>query len=213
MVGNKIQIVIVDDHPAVLFGLEAILKTQEDFEVVGLAEDGLQAIYMCEQQHPNVVLMDLNIPRINGIEATRQVRKAFPDTQVLILTASENDQDVFEALEAGAIGYLVKNAGVKEMASAIRAAHSGKRSLSPEALEGLIRIKTSHDLSPEPLTEREQEVLALIKNGLSNPQIAAKLSLSVSTVKFHIGSLYKKLNVSSRAEAVSKAFERNLVHR
>jgi DNA-binding NarL/FixJ family response regulator len=128
-----------------------------------------------------------------------------------MLTSSEQDMDVAAALEAGAIGYVVKNAAIKDTVSAIRAAYVGKRFLSPEALEGLIRIRTSPPPLEEPLTERERDVLQRLTSGLSNPQIASELSLSVSTVKFHIGVIYKKLRVSNRAEAVRKAFELDLL--
>ena len=213
MFNEKIRIVLVDDHPTVLYGMKAILEGFDDFEVVGLAENGAKAVRVCEQVQPHVVLMDLSMPEIDGLEATRQVREKCPDSQVLILTSSDNDVDVAEAMEAGAIGYLIKNAAVQETVDAIRAAYAGKRSLSPEALEGLIRYKTSPHALIEPLTEREHQVLILLTQGLSNPQIAHELSLSISTIKFHIGSIYKKMDVASRAEAVAKAFEENLVQR
>lgn len=213
MPGDKIRIVIVDDHPAVLRGLKSIFDDFDDLEVVDQAETGEQAVRMCQQQQPHVVLMDLAMPHMDGLEATKQVKAACPACQVLILTSFDQDEFVVQALDAGAIGYLVKNAGVTDMVNAVRAARAGKRSLSPEALEGLIRVKTSPDSMQEPLSDREKEVLLLITRGLSNPQIASELSLSLSTVKFHIGSLYKKLNVYSRAEAVTKAFEQHLVDR
>ncbi len=213
MPDDQIRIVIVDDHPTVRFGLQAILSDFDEFQVVALAESGSQALRVCQQQQPDVILMDLAMPQMDGIEATRQVREICPNSRVLILTSSENDMDVAQALEAGATGYLLKNAGIKELASAILAAHAGKRSMSPEALEGLIRVKTNPPPLEEPLSEREREILILLTQGLSNGQIALELSLAVSTVKFHLGSLYKKLNVYSRAEAVVKAFEQNLVQR
>jgi len=212
MLDEKIRIVIVDDHPAVVWGLKAIFDGFDDLEVVGQAENGAQAVRLCQEQRPHVVLMDLAMPEMDGIEATRRLLAANPEIHVLMLTSSDQDQHVAAALDAGATGYLVKNAGIKDTVNAIRAAYAGKRSLSPEALEGLIRIKTSPVPIQEPLSVREREVLLLITQGLSNPQIANQLSLSLSTVKFHIGSLFKKLNISNRAEAVAKAFEQDLVH-
>lgn len=213
MANETIRIVLVDDHPTVLYGLEAILKGFEEFEVVGLAENGQQAVRLCAEQQPDVVLMDLTMPQMDGFEATRQVRAKCPASQVLMLTSSEQDLDVAAALEAGAIGYVLKNAAIKDTVSAIRAAYEGKRFLSPEALEGLIRIRTSPPPLEEPLTEREQDVLLRLTSGLTNPQIAEELYLSVSTIKFHISEIYKKLHVSSRAEAVKKAYELNLLQR
>ena len=213
MPDDVIHLMIVDDHPAVRIGLERILNGFDDLEVVALAESGSQAVLVSKQLQPDVILMDLAMPQMDGIEATRQVREVCPQSRVLILTSSEKDMDVAKALEAGATGYFLKNAGIKEIVDAIRAAYTGKRSMSPEALEGLIRFKTSPPPLEEPLTEREREILILLTRGLSNAQIALELSLAVSTVKFHLGSLYKKLNVYSRAEAVSKAFEQNLVQR
>lgn len=213
MADGKIRIVIVDDHPTVRLGLESILNGFGDFEVVGLAESGAQALQVCRQYQPDVILMDLAMPQMDGFEATRLVREVCPQSRVLILTSSEKDMDVAKALEAGATGYLLKNAGVTEIIGAIRAAYAGKRSMSPEALEGLIRIRTNPPPLEEPLSDREREILILLTQGLSNAQIALELSLAVSTIKFHLGSLYRKLNVFSRAEAISKAFELNLVQR
>ncbi|MBZ0291195.1 MAG: response regulator transcription factor [Anaerolineae bacterium] len=211
MTSEKIHIVLVDDHPTVLFGMKAILEGFDDFLVVGLAENGMKAVQVCEQQQPHVVLMDLSMPKMDGLEATRRVREKCPGSQVLILTSSENDIDVAQALEAGAIGYLIKNAAVQETVNAIRAAYSGKRSLSPEALEGLIRYKTNPPSLEAPLTEREHQILVLLTQGLSNSQMAYELSLSTSTIKFHLRAVFQKLNVTNRAEAVAKAFEEKLV--
>jgi two-component system, NarL family, response regulator LiaR len=213
MPDEKIRLVIVDDHPTVRFGLESLLRGYADFDVVALAESGAQALTICNQYQPDVILMDLAMPEMDGIETTRRMRVICPKSRLLILTSSENDEHVAEALEAGATGYLLKNAGIQETINAIRAVYAGKRSLSPEALEGLIRVKTSPPPLEEPLSEREREILLLLTQGQSNAQIAQELSLAVSTVKFHLGTLYKKLNVLSRAEAVSKAFGLNLVRR
>jgi len=211
MTKDKIRVVLVDDHPTVLYGLRALLEDFDDIDVVGVAEDGEKAVRVCEQQQPHVVLMDMIMPKLNGLEATPLIKKKCPNCQVLILTSSENEVNVAQALETGVIGYLIKNTSLQETVGAIRAAYCGKRFLSPEALEGLIHYKTKPFTLKEPLTEREYEVLVLLTEGLSNSQIAYKLSVSTSTVKFHLGAMFRKMTVSNRAEAIAKAIKDNLV--
>lgn len=210
---DKIRIVIVDDHNVVRSGLSAFLMAFEDFELVGEASDGKEAVELCEILHPDIVLMDLVMPVMDGAQATREIRERFEDIQVIVLTSFKEDELVEGALQAGAIGYLLKNVSADELADAIRKAHAGKPTLAPEATEALIKAtgrKREFGISEE-LTSREKEVLKMMAEGLSNPEIAQKLFVSRSTVKFHVSSILSKLGAASRTEAVSKALQFKII--
>ena len=210
---DKIRIVIVDDHNVVRSGLSAFLMAFEDFELVGEASDGKEAVELCEILHPDIVLMDLVMPVMDGAQATREIRERFDDIQVIVLTSFKEDELVEGALQAGAIGYLLKNVSADELADAIRKAHAGKPTLAPEATEALIKAtgrKRESGISEE-LTSREKEVLKMMAEGLSNPEIAQKLFVSRSTVKFHVSSILSKLGAASRTEAVSKALQFKII--
>ncbi|NLH96079.1 MAG: response regulator transcription factor [Clostridiaceae bacterium] len=210
---DKIRIVIVDDHNVVRSGLSAFLMAFEDFELVGEASDGKEAVELCEILHPDIVLMDLVMPVMDGAQATREIRERFEDIQVIVLTSFKEDELVEGALQAGAIGYLLKNVSADELADAIRKAHAGKPTLAPEATEALIKAtgrKRESGISEE-LTSREKEVLKMMAEGLSNPEIAQKLFVSRSTVKFHVSSILSKLGAASRTEAVSKALQFKII--
>jgi len=192
-------------------GLSAFLSVADDFELVGEAENGMQALRMCAAAQPDVVLMDLMMPGMDGVAATRAILERFPDVRVIALTSFPQDQLVQEVLQAGALSYLLKNVGVDELARAIRAARAGQSTLAPEAAQALIRRATQpkapgHDLSP-----REREVLALMAQGLNNPDIAERLVVGRSTVKFHVSSILGKLGAQSRTEAVALAIQHRLV--
>ena len=207
----RIRVMIVDDQPMVRSGLSAFLSVADDFELVGEAENGIQALRMCADAQPDVVLMDLMMPGMDGVAATRAILERFPDVRVIALTSFPQDQLVQEVLQAGALSYLLKNVGVDELARAIRAARAGQPTLAPEAAQALIRRATQpkapgHDLSP-----REREVLALMVQGLNNPDIAERLVVGRSTVKFHVSSILGKLGVQSRTEAVALAVQHRLV--
>ena len=207
-----IRVMLVDDHAMVRSGLAAFLFAQDDLELVAEASSGEQAVAICREKQPDVVLMDLVMPGMDGATATKKIRERCPEIQVIALT-SFKEQDLVEgALKAGAIGYLLKDITADELANAIRAAAAGKPTLSPEAAQVLIQAtRTPADRLGFDLTEREFEVLALMVEGLNNNQIAEKLVISVSTAKFHVSSILSKLHVSSRTEAVSVALQNNLV--
>lgn len=209
--GETICVVVVDDHPLVSQGLKGILEKDARIQVVGLAKDlaGLLSIY--ETHAPDVVLMDVAMPEMDGITVTRALVERYPEASVLMLTSYEDEETIVAALDAGAKGYLLKKAEVNEMVNAVVATFQGKRSLSPDALEALIRAKTTPRHPDDELTERELDVLQRMIQGMTNPQIAKSLNISISTVKFHVGAIFKKMNVTTRTEAVSKAVQEKLV--
>ena len=208
---SPIRVMIVDDHGMVRRGLAAFMRIFEDLELVGEARNGREALRLCAHQPPDVILMDLVMPEMDGSTATRAIREQFPQTQVIALTSFQEQELVREALRAGAISYLLKNVSASDLAEAIRAAHAGRSTLAPEALQALIQ---EHVAVPEPgfdLSDRERQVLALLVEGLSNPAIAKRLFVSRSTAKAHVSSILSKLGVSNRAEAVAMAIQRNIV--
>jgi two-component system, NarL family, response regulator LiaR len=205
------RVAIVDDHAMVRSGLAAFLSVADDLELVGEAENGQQALRLCAEERPDVVLMDLVMPGMDGVATTRAIRERFPDIRVIALTSFPEDRLVQDVLAAGALSYLLKNVGADELARAIRAAREGRSTLAPEAAQVLIQRAThapppGHDLSP-----REKEVLALMVLGLSNPDIADRLVVGRSTIKFHVSSILGKLGVQSRTEAVALAVQHHLV--
>ena len=211
--GNErpIRVMIVDDHKVVRSGLSAFLMAYDDLELVAEADSGEKAIAVCFKNMPDVVLMDLVMPKINGAEATEAILKNCPQVKVIALT-SFKEQDLVEgALKAGAIGYLLKDVDADDLATAIRQAYAGKPTLAPEAAQILIQASRQVYHPGIDLTSREREVLALLVEGRTNPEIAEILVVSKSTVKFHVSSILTKLQVSSRTEAVAKALQENLL--
>jgi NarL family two-component system response regulator LiaR len=207
----KIRILVVDDHEVVRRGLTLFLRPFEDFELVGEAANGLEAVTACEQYRPDVILMDLMMPEMDGAAATRAIREKHPNVQIIGLTTFKEDALVREMLKSGAVGYLLKNSSVDELAGAIRTAMTGKIVISPEAAHALLDAQPTPTHFKYNLTERELEVLRLMVEGLNNVEIAERLVIARSTVKFHVSSILAKLNVSSRVEAVSLSIHNGLV--
>lgn len=209
--GKPIRVLIVDDHAVVRSGLSAFLMVYEDLEMVGAAANGPEAIHLCAKFEPDVILMDLVMPGMDGAAATRAIRAQHPHVQVIALTSFKEEELVQSALQAGAIGYLLKNVSADELAGAIRAAYGGRPTLAPEAAEALIQaaMHKSENVGYD-LTDREKEILKLMADGLSNPEIADKLFVSRSTIKFHVSNILSKLGAESRTEAVAIAIHNNL---
>jgi NarL family two-component system response regulator LiaR len=202
---------IVDDHTMVRRGLATILKVFSDLQLAGEAESGETAIQLCPQIMPDVILMDMVLPLMDGATATRVIRQQFPQIQVIVLTSFKEGELIKNALEAGAIGYLLKDVSADELAQAIRAAYSGRVTLSPEAAQTLVETANQPPPPGLDLTEREREVLALLVEGLNNTQIAGRLTVSPSTVKSHVSNILSKLGVASRTEAVTLALRNHIV--
>jgi DNA-binding NarL/FixJ family response regulator len=202
-----IRVLIADDHPIVLAGLVSVLTREKDVEIVGEAADGQRAIALTRERHPDVVLMDLRMPVIDGIAAIEVIMREQPATRVLALTSYDGDADVRRALRAGARGYLLKDMLVTNLVAAVRAVHRGQRVMPSPVAERLAEFPFEPDLSP-----RELEVLGLIARGLGNKAIAAVIGRSDETIKVHIKSIFAKLGVHDRTEAVTAALVRGLLH-
>ena len=210
---QPIRVLIVDDHTMVRRGLATFLKVFEDLELAGDAATGEEAIQRCAEMTPlpDVVLMDMVMPGMDGATTTRVIRQRFPSVQVLALTSFKEEGLVQGALQAGAIGYLLKDVSADELAQAIRAAHAGRATLSPEATQALVHAVSQPPVPGHDLTAREREVLALMIEGHGNNEIAAKLVVSSSTIKSHVSNILSKLGVTSRTEAVALAVRHRLV--
>jgi len=208
---NPIRVMIVDDHGMVRRGLMAYLRNETDLELIGEARDGQEAVEMCVEARPDVILMDLVMPALGGAAATRIIRQRWHQVQVIALTSFQEKELVQDALQAGAIGYLLKNVSGEDLAAAIRAAYAGRSTLAPEALQALVQPAAPEPVLGRDLTPREREVLALLVKGLTNSEIAERLCVSRSTVKAHVSNILSKLGVSNRGEAIALAIEHSLV--
>ena len=208
---EKIRVVIVDDHVLVRSGLEVVFGMFDDIELAGQAGDGEEAVRLCRELRPDVVLMDLVMPGLSGVEATRQILASCPGTKVVALTSFTEEDLIGETLRAGAIGYLMKNVSADQLADAVRAAHAGRSTLAPEAADALVRSVSAPHPSADSLTARERDVLKLMADGLTNADIAERLVIGVATVKTHVSSIISKLGVSTRTEATAMAIRRGLV--
>jgi two-component system NarL family response regulator len=211
-------VLIVDDHALFRRGLELVLDAEPDLEIVAEASDGLEAIELAAELSPDVVLMDVRMPGVGGIEATRRIRIAHPATRVMMLTVSEDDEDLFAAVRAGATGYLLKEMSIDEVAGAVRAVARGQAVVTPSMASKLLgefnvlsrRVDAQHGTAPR-LTDREVEVLRLVAKGLSNKEIAAELVIAENTVKNHVRNILEKLQLKSRMEAALYAVREKLV--
>jgi DNA-binding NarL/FixJ family response regulator len=203
----KIRVVIVDDHVVVRSGLEQFLATTTDIELVGMAANGIEALERVAEQHPDVVLMDLSMPEMNGIDATREIAARHPSTRVLVLTSFSDQTRILDALEAGADGYLLKHADPDDIAEGIRAVYTGGSPLDPKAARSLLESRRGGSRVAPQLTDREREVLLLVRDGLANKQIARRLDIAERTVKAHLTSVYQRLGVTDRTQAALWASE------
>jgi DNA-binding NarL/FixJ family response regulator len=204
---DPIRIMIVEDHSIVRQGLVALLRTVPDFVIVAEAGDGRKAIEMYRQHQPDVTLMDLRLPQLNGVEAIGRIRLDYPHARIIVLTTFDGDEDIYRALQAGARGYLLKGMTTDELVEAIRSVYAGKSRIPAPVAERL-----AERMSAPILTARETEVLHLIVGGNSNKEIASALSISEATVKTHINSLLSKLGVTDRTQAATTALQRGIVH-
>lgn len=210
---GPIRVLIVDDHEIVRKGVRGFLATEADIEVVGEAKDGLEAVSEATNFNPDVILMDLELPEIDGIEAVRRIKEHRQEVQILVLTSFATDDKVFPAIKAGALGYLLKDSSPEALVEAIREVHRGEPSLHPRVAKKLLyEISEASEKPPteDPLTEREVEVLKLIAKGLSNQQIAKALIISEATVKTHVNRILSKLHLASRTQAALYALREGL---
>jgi DNA-binding NarL/FixJ family response regulator len=211
---EPIRILVVDDHPVVRDGLIAILSTQPDFAVVGKASSGTEAIAQVQAMQPDVMLLDLEMPEMDGVEALRRLRELHAGVRAIVFTAFDTDERIVSAVQAGAQGYLLKGAPREEIFTAVRVVHAGGSLLQPVVASKLLRQvsaenSTGHD--PDALTPREQHVLKLLAQGLQNKEIAAEMHITERTVKFYVSSILSKLGAGNRTEAVTMAVQRGLV--
>lgn len=211
---GAVRVLLVDDHAVVRQGLRTFLDLQADLTIVGEAKDGVEALQLARELAPQVVLMDLMMPRMDGIEAVRRMKAAQPEIQIIVLTSFGDDQKVFAAIRAGATGFLLKDVSPQDLAVAIRAARRGEASLAPGIATKLLQeiaIGGGHGTEEHPLTEREHAVLALIAQGRSNRQISEELSISEKTVKTHVSNILTKLHLQDRTQAAIYALKEGLV--
>ena len=204
---DTIRVLLVDDQQIVRQGLATILKYAEGIEVAGQAGNGEEAVRLAHELQPDVVLMDIKMPRLGGIPATRQICAELPDIHVIILTTYDGDEDIYRSLQAGAQAYLLKGTPRAELLDTIRAVHAGRKRIPPE-----VASKLAERIAASELTERELEVLELIVAGQSNKEIGVSLSITEGTVKAHVNSILSKLSVSDRTQAVTEALRRGIVH-
>lgn len=214
---QKIRILVADDHPIVRDGLVAILSTQDDFDIVAEANNGDELIQKARQYTPDVILTDLEMPKIDGVEAIKTIRQYLPDTQFIVFTAFDTDERIVSAVQAGAKGYLLKGAPRDEIFRAVRVVSRGGSLLEPDVASKLLQHitgqnnKSPNDELPEPLTEREQEVLSHLAQGKKNKDIATELFITERTVKFYVSAILGKLGASNRTEAVTIAAQKGLI--
>jgi len=210
-----IKVIICDDQAIVRDGLEMLLRLEKDIEVIGVAQDGLEAVELAESNQPDLILMDLKMPGMTGVEATRRIRAKYPEIKVLVLTTCDDDAWVFDAIRAGASGYLLKDTPRKQVMEAIRGTVEGKSYLDPNVTGKILNQTANQQVQPSAkitneLTNREEEVLRLMARGLTNSEIAKQIFLSEGTVRNHVSSIFSKLSVTDRTQAVIIAIKHGL---
>ncbi|MEO0374504.1 MAG: response regulator transcription factor [Cyanobacteria bacterium P01_A01_bin.17] len=203
---TPITIMVTEDHGIVRQGIISILERQPDFTIVAEAKDGLEAVTLHATHQPDITLMDLRMPNLEGVEAISRIRANNPDARIIILTTYDTDEDIYRGLQAGARGYILKDADFEDLVDAVRTVYKGKRYLPPN-----VALKLAERMDTEELTEREQDVLNLMVLGTSTPALAKALNISEGTVKFHINHIFQKLGVNDRTQAVIAALRRGLV--
>lgn len=202
---SSIKILVSEDHGIVRQGIVSILSLQKDFEVVAEARDGMESVTLHQSHQPDVTLMDLRMPKLDGVDAITQILQQTPDSQIIILTTYDTDEDIYRGLQAGARGYLLKDADYEDLIDAVRTVHHGSRYIPPKVAQ-----KLAEHLSGSELTDREYEVLELMSKGNSNSEIASALIITEATVKYHTNNIFSKLGVKDRTQAVITAFKRGL---
>lgn len=213
---DKIKLLVVDDHALMREGLCRLLTLEPNFEIVGQANNGLEAIEMVQHQLPDVILMDINMPKLNGIGASKEILKLYPDIKILALTVCEEEEKIFECIKAGATGYLLKDVQAQVLIDAVKTVWSGESYIYPtiakKVLSEFNRVcQQLEEVQKNPLSVREIEVLTLVSHGYTNKEVAGKLFISEKTVKNHITNIFQKLDVKDRTEAVVLAMKKNLI--
>jgi DNA-binding NarL/FixJ family response regulator len=214
--GETVRVAVVDDQRLFAKGLSGLVDMLPGVEVVGVAYDGEEAVALCRKEEPDVVLMDISMPKMDGISATREIRNLLPQTAVIILTGHEDDEHVFEGIKAGAQGYLLKDSEPENLAGAIHTVHAGNTIIAPDLAQKMLNTfeggrSRSPQLSPPPLTERELEVIRALAQGMSDRQIAASLGISEKTVRNHTSNIYRKLHIFDRTQAVIYAIREGVI--
>ena len=211
---DKIRLLIVDDHPVVRDGLAAMLRRRQDFSVVGEAKDGREAVQRASELRPDVILMDLRMPELDGVGAMREIQASDPEARFIVLTTYDSEEAIFDAINAGAKGYLLKDASRDELFRAVRAVHQGESLIQPSVTRRILdRLAHLSRQGPDidVLSERELDVLKNMANGAGNKEIASALSVTENTVKTHVANIFQKLGVSNRTEAVTQALQRDII--